>query len=311
MGVFRGRLMAAALGAGLTVGLAVTPAQAQWTVKVQAHGNTDTSDFSELGSSDGSANQMTTDGAASGSVTYSANKTQIHAWGSATSSRTAGQSTSSSTLADLGSASIHYYSTQSGGAANRMYGELDDTLRFSLPDPASVYLIPFTYTFDGTVSGGLGMDAETFFILGFADAGSNQANSANGPYQPPSFGMNEGSSWQDAAITALGDYGYRVTGLLKVGGADLGTNVAFQIRANIGCGVSNTPQQICDFGNTQKFQFGALPTGVSYTSDSGVFLTATANGGVPEPALWALVIVGFGGAGAALRGQRARRPAAA
>ena len=34
-------------------------------------------------------------------------------------------------------------------------------------------------------------------------------------------------------------------------------------------------------------------------------------GGVPEPASWALMIVGFGGAGAVLRGQRRRQVAAA
>ena len=34
-------------------------------------------------------------------------------------------------------------------------------------------------------------------------------------------------------------------------------------------------------------------------------------GGVPEPASWALMILGFGGAGAALRGQRRRHAAAA
>ena len=35
------------------------------------------------------------------------------------------------------------------------------------------------------------------------------------------------------------------------------------------------------------------------------------NGGVPEPASWALMILGFGGAGAALRGQRRRTASAA
>jgi hypothetical protein len=56
------------------------------------------------------------------------------------------------------------------------------------------------------------------------------------------------------------------------------------------------------FGQTATAQM-TLPEGFTYTSASGVFLTDTA-GGVPEPAAWALMILGLGGAGAALRRRR-------
>jgi hypothetical protein len=45
----------------------------------------------------------------------------------------------------------------------------------------------------------------------------------------------------------------------------------------------------------------SVPNGVTYTSASGVFLT---NAAVPEPASWAMLLVGLGGLGAALRGRR-------
>jgi hypothetical protein len=45
-----------------------------------------------------------------------------------------------------------------------------------------------------------------------------------------------------------------------------------------------------------------LPPGVTYTSDSGVFLTGAS--AVPEPTTWALMLAGFGGLGAALRVHR-------
>jgi hypothetical protein len=57
-----------------------------------------------------------------------------------------------------------------------------------------------------------------------------------------------------------------------------------------------------DFLNTGRFGIQAGP-GVSYTSDSGVFLTGGA-GAVPEPASWAMMIAGFALAGAAARVRR-------
>jgi hypothetical protein len=60
----------------------------------------------------------------------------------------------------------------------------------------------------------------------------------------------------------------------------------------------------CDFGHTGSFGFiGALPDGLTIGSASGVFLTANGPvpGGVPEPAAWAMMILGFGAIGARLR----------
>lgn len=77
---------------------------------------------------------------------------------------------------------------------------------------------------------------------------------------------------------------------------------------NLSCSTGSS----CDFGHTGAFGFGALPTGLTYSSASGTFLTGnvappTNPGGVPEPATWAMTILGFGLIGAA---TRSRRPAA-
>ena len=56
----------------------------------------------------------------------------------------------------------------------------------------------------------------------------------------------------------------------------------------------------CLFGNTAAFSFGALPTGLSYTSSSGVFLTQAAT--TPEPGT--IGLIGLGLAGLALFRKR-------
>lgn len=63
----------------------------------------------------------------------------------------------------------------------------------------------------------------------------------------------------------------------------------------------------CLFGHTASLGLGPLADGLSYASESGVFLTDTGGptGGVPEPGVWALMILGFGGAGTMVRRRRA------
>lgn len=61
-----------------------------------------------------------------------------------------------------------------------------------------------------------------------------------------------------------------------------------------------------DFNRTSRFTLN-LPTNVSYTSDSGVFLTATnVPSGVPEPSIWLMMIGGFALIGISLRRRRGK-----
>jgi hypothetical protein len=63
----------------------------------------------------------------------------------------------------------------------------------------------------------------------------------------------------------------------------------------------------CNFGNTSAIRFSAMPEGLSWTSQSGAFLSAVATppgGVIPEPATWGLMIAGFGLVGSFARRRR-------
>ncbi|OYW47289.1 MAG: hypothetical protein B7Z33_01635 [Sphingomonadales bacterium 12-68-11] len=69
----------------------------------------------------------------------------------------------------------------------------------------------------------------------------------------------------------------------------------------------------CDFGHTGTFRFDDLPTGLGFSSASGLLLSAVGvpptTGAVPEPATWLMMILGFGFVGALMRQRSQRRPA--
>jgi hypothetical protein len=64
-------------------------------------------------------------------------------------------------------------------------------------------------------------------------------------------------------------------------------------------------------GYTVSYSFAAPVKSITFTSSGNSFEFDKLAGSVPEPTSWALMILGFGGAGAALRGKRGRRSAGA
>ncbi|MEO7056793.1 MAG: PEPxxWA-CTERM sorting domain-containing protein, partial [Caldimonas sp.] len=104
-------------------------------------------------------------------------------------------------------------------------------------------------------------------------------NGASG-YVPP-------SGWQSYSFSNQTPQGFDFSGVLRVG--DLERDV-FHLGLNLDCSCAT-----CDFMHTGSIGL-SLPEGVSYTSDSGVFLTAGSLpvSPVPEPETWALMLAGLG-----------------
>jgi hypothetical protein len=80
------------------------------------------------------------------------------------------------------------------------------------------------------------------------------------------------------------------------------SNIAFAFTLYVQCRVYDSA---CGFGNTSSLSFDPLPQGVSFTSQSGVFLT-TSTPPIPEPGTWALMLAGLAWVGVQQRRRVAR-----
>lgn len=130
----------------------------------------------------------------------------------------------------------------------------------------------------------------------FDETGIWQFNTWSGPVPD-----GQSSHWftADNSVGGMIDGLISTTLLIPAGESSLGLGAYLGLDCR---GGSN-----CDFGHTSLFRFGALPTGLSWTSQSGVFLTdigAGTPGGVPEPAAWGMMIGGFAFAGGMLRRRK-------
>ena len=212
-----------------------------------------------------------------------------------------------SASADLATGKVHLYAGASGPLAGAIASaELNDTLHFTVAGASAntVTYLPVSFAFDGkTPTSGDVAHANGDLSFGFS-FGNGYANDVNGTYEPsagfspfayvtaPSVG-----GWVSSSFMSYLPTDTRFTGVYEIIGASAVIPLDFRLELD-------AANVVLDFANTGSVSIGKV-AGVSFTSDSGVFLTGNPIiGGVPEPASWALIMVGFGVVGAAVRRRR-------
>jgi hypothetical protein len=234
-------------------------------------------------------------------------------------SGSAGGATSSAS-ANLADGSLHASGATSPGATSFAFAELGDTLYFNNTSGGVVGL-DVRFELDGSIAtpadnpfpGGYG----SLTLNGCGGCGDIRLGAFGAPVGPAAnveylifdrngirVAENTGASGPPEGGTY--DYGstfnagymtgfLATTVYLPTGLSTLGVRTQLNLDCRLGA--------VCDFGNTAALKFGPLADGLSYTSASGGFLSAT-GAGVPEPATWAMMIFGFAMTGGALRGLR-------
>jgi len=224
---------------------------------------------------------------------------------------------SASASADLSTGAIHVTAAQTS-AASSAGAVMSDSVKFALPDGVSTMTVGVSWTIEGTNE----------FIAGLSRAGLDESSTTN--FLINVFnerGMNVGldgpiidfhfySSSDDlGGLDQPGSHSLTLTGTFEVNAND-----NYQIIQKLGAfatteyieNSNSTPtgaSSKADFGNTAFFNF-ILPEGVSFVSSSGTLLSNPYGAGdpttpaVPEPASWAMMMLGFAALGGMLRHRR-------
>jgi hypothetical protein len=215
----------------------------------------------------------------------------------------------------LATGALHATVAQAGGAADA-FVELKDLVQFEF-DPALIAagVTRLTGTLSWTIEG----RQEEVAGQSYASLGGNtglslltqhgvgaQLNVDDFPWTTGNDPFHDGTGAFQATMShdftiISGEY-YTLDAILSVYAG--GRFAAYDPE---GHELVTTAPSTADYGNTSYFNF-TLPTGVKLLSGSGQLLTAPyVPGGapsVPEPATWAMLILGFAAVGATLRRRR-------
>jgi PEP-CTERM motif len=214
---------------------------------------------------------------------------------------------SSMVSADLSTGFVKAIATSDNGSVGKGLAELNDDVTFTVAGGGSKQITVISH-----LDGAIGAFANSFsfsglsFILNFNTSGmdSNLIYTSQGSQGGFVFSVRGASSltpdgWDSYTLSNVTATGFDFVGLLTISDGEI-RRVRQQLFLNCQEGVS------CDFSHTGSIAL-QLPSGVSFTSGSGVFLNPPTTSAVPEPTSWTMLVAGFGLVGGVARRRHAGR----
>ena len=195
--------------------------------------------------------------------------------------------------ADLTKGTLHAYASMLGGPTGddaSASAEFYDSLIFTMPTGVTSKTIRLNWLIDGN------------FQVGPSIGDSFSGALVQSSVQLSPAGYEPSSPEQEGRLIYQG--GPAISGPFSLSHyADIVVfpDITYFIKAHLAvlaASGGNAPQAIADFSHTAALDFD-LPDGVSFTSGSGALLSASS--AVPEPASWAMMILGFGLIGSSMR----------
>ena len=178
-------------------------------------------------------------------------------------------------------------------ASTNSNAQLKDQLNFLIGGATANTVTPITVLFsvDGTVNGRTGYGTSVVIAQLFLDSGVGVGlyKIAQDNRDVPFYAS--AANWQSYSTSVSGN-----TTTFKGVYNLVGSSKIIDIFGTLDAATS--AESTADFQHTAALQF-VLPQNVSFTSASGSFLSNVP--GVPEPATWAMMLLGFGMIGFAMR----------
>ena len=222
-------------------------------------------------------------------------------------------SSSAAASASLAEGSLKSISTSSGNAGASSIAAIRDTLTFDLGSASAngVFTpLTFIFTFNGQTTFDETSVSYARGLLEIGSATSSNVSSIDLTLNKPFFGTGQDNSQKFTALgtgfasfdtVQIDQYTWRATAVYNMPQAFAS---ALQITSSLH--TISVKNATTDFSHTALVNVVA-PTGVSFTSASGQFLSAAPiAAGVPEPSTWAMMLLGFGFVGGVMRSAKRR-----